>query len=298
MPAFPPLLRSAAESALGTPLAEITPLSGGDANEVYRLGTARGEFVLKVGHETTDHPRMFHAEAQGLDLLRSAGALMVPEVLGYGLERSPGGSGLAWLLLPYLTPAPETPAAQEAFGRGLAALHRVTSPTFGGTPGNFMGRQPQPNPARDSAAAFFRDARLLPQLERAQLERAQWLSAGDRADFGALLARLPNLIPPEPPALVHGDLWRGNAIFTVHGPALIDPAAAYSHREVDLALMRLFGGFSERVFAAYEEAFPTAPGAAARADLWNLYPLLMHVNSFGARYLGRLRTALGEALTL
>lgn len=288
-PALLPLLHH----HLGGPVLKATALSGGDINDVYRLTTGQGEVVLKASRRALPH--LFFAEAQGLGLLRGAASrrpagLLVPEVLAYG--DAPGG--WQYLLQSYLPPGDETPQAQEALGRGLAALHSVTVPGFGGTADNYFGALPQFNPPAQSAADFFWEARLRPQVRLA----AEHLSEADADRFEALRVRLPRLIPPEPPSLVHGDLWHGNLLYTSAGPALIDPAAAHSHREVDLAAMTLFGGVAERVFDAYAEAFPLAPGWQRRTDLWNLYPLLAHVNMFGSGYLGRTRSALDAALQL
>ena len=111
-------------------------------------------------------------------------------------------------------------------------------------------------------------------------------------------ARLPQRCgPAEPPARLHGDLWGGNLLTDEHGaPVLIDPAVYGGHREVDLAMMQLFGGFSARVFDAYHEAHPLAPGWRERAPLYQLYPLLVHVNLFGGSYLGGVRRALRQVL--
>lgn len=292
---LPPAVRAAAQSHLGVVLQDESRLSGGDISSVFRVEAGQGRFVVKVRPESGEYPALYFAEAQGLHLLGQTQTLAVPQVVAYGtVPGSTGGGHLAYLIMNYLDPAPPTPEAQEALGRGLAALHRHTAPQFGGTPDNFMGSLPQANPATTTAAEFFWSARLEPQL---QLAGAR-LTAQDRQKFDLLRERLPTLIPPEAPALVHGDLWSGNVLLTTLGPALIDPAATYSHREVDLSLLRLFGGTDERVFAAYQEAFPLAAGWQARADLWNLYPLLVHLNLFGESYLERLRAALGSALRL
>lgn len=288
-PALLPLL----EQHLGGRILVATPLSGGDSNDVYRLQTGRGDFVLKASRRTLPH--LFFAEAQGLGLLRGAasrrpGGLLLPEVLAHG--NAPGG--WQYLLQRYLPPVAATPQDQEALGRGLAALHSVTVPGFGATADNYFGTMPQFNPPARSAADFFWEARLQPQLRLAQ----EHLSEADLDQFGTLRQRLPKLIPVEVPSLVHGNLWHGNLLYTAAGPALIDPAAAHSHREVDLAAMTLFGGVEQRVFDAYAEAFPPAPGWQDRAALWNLYPLLAHVNMFGSGYLGRTRAALNAALLL
>ncbi|GAA5501720.1 putative ketoamine kinase HMPREF0351_12196 [Deinococcus xinjiangensis] len=290
---LPPLVRSQLETSLGAGIEASSRLAGGDTNAVFKLDTARGPFVVKLRREAEAYPAQFFAESQGLALLRGAGALTVPEVLSYGTASGGPAADWAFLLLSYLSPVPETRAAQEALGHGLAQLHRVTAEQFGGTPDNFMGALPQQNPAKATAAEFFWEARLAPQLARAGL-----LSAADRAGFEQLRERLPRLIPAEAPALVHGDLWHGNMLYAANGPALIDPASTYAHREADLSLMGLFGGFANPVFAAYAESYPPAEGWRERADLWNLYPLLVHLNLFGESYLSRVREALAGALRL
>lgn len=285
--ALPPALRPQIEMLLGTAVTGARRLTGGDINDVWRLDTVKGRAVLKASRP--GRADVFAAEAAGLELLRAGGPLTVPGVIAHG--DAPGG--WAYLLLEWLEPADSTPAAEEALGRGLAALHRAPAPGFGGTAPNSFGRLEQVNGPEDGAAEFFWNQRLAPQLRLA----AGRLDAAERARFEALRGRLPALIPSEPPALVHGDLWHGNVLYSDRGPALIDPAAAYSHREVDVALLHLFGAVPERVLAAYYEAYPLTPGWRDRLPMWNLYPLLAHLNMFGASYLGRVRSALDAALT-
>ena len=295
MNSLPPAVKAAVESHLGSRLAEVSRLSGGDVSAVFRVVAGHGQFVAKGAH-----PALFFAESQGLHLLgqhmvEQARALTVPQVVGYGtVAGGTGGGNLAYLVMNYLEAEPETPEAHETLGRGLAALHRTVGAQFGGTPDNFMGSLPQANPPTATAAEFFWAARLAPQLKRAK----NHLNADDVRNFEVLRERLPGLIPVEAPALVHGDLWRGNVLFSTLGPALLDPAATYSHREVDLSMLRLFGGIDERVFQAYAEAFPLTEGWEQRANLWNLYPLLVHVNMFGDSYLGRLRMALHNTINI
>lgn len=286
--ALPAALRPQLEMTLGTSITSARPLGGGDISEVSVLETARGAFVLKATRRAL--PYLYFAEAQGLRLLGRAGNLTVPEVVSHG----DGPGGYQYLLLTYLPPAPDTPEAHEALGRGLAALHRHSAVAFGGGGDNYFGSLAQANPETEDAASFYWTARLEPQLRlaRPHLERA------DLERFTQVQARLKSLVPTEPPALVHGDLWHGNVLFTSRGPALIDPAAAFSHREVDLALMRLFGGFAPRVFGAYAEAYTPSPGWEERASLWQLYPLLAHVNMSGGSDVARLRRALNQTLNL
>lgn len=273
---------------LGADVRRASRLSGGDVNDVYLLETANGYFVLKATRRPL--PQFFFAESQGLHLLRSGGPLSVPEVIAHG--DAPGG--YQYLLLSYLPPVPESDEAHESLGRGLAQLHRCAGEVFGGRGDNYLGWLPQVNTAATSAAEFYWHSRLEPQLKLA----GKHLSSTDLGRFELVRGKLPQIIPAESPALVHGDLWHGNVLYSTHGPALIDPAAAFSHREVDLAALHLFGAPPQHVLDAYQEANPLAPNWQKRVPLWNLYPLLAHLNMFGVSYLGRVRQALDAALLL
>jgi len=280
-------LRARVESLLGSAVLSVTRVSGGDINDAFELGLAnRRSVFLKT------NPRaplgMFAAEAAGLSFLREARALRVPEVLAV----SPSDQQPPFLLLEFIRSARARPDFDVTLGRGLSALHRFGAPSFGWQQGNFIGRLAQENREHASWAAFYREQRLEPQLCAA--EAAGRAPKELRRKFEQLFEELPELVgAPEPPARLHGDLWGGNVHVDEHGaPCLIDPAVYGGHREMDLAMMRLFGGFSERVFAAYSEAFPLSPGHEARVQLYQLYPLLVHLNLFGGGYLGSLQQAL------
>ncbi|HEX2092388.1 MAG TPA: fructosamine kinase family protein, partial [Longimicrobiaceae bacterium] len=163
---------------------------------------------------------------------------------------------------------------------------------------NFIGPLPQPNAPAAGWAEFWRDRRLEPQLRRA---RDAGHSPGPPADWERLFARLPGLLAPaerDGSSLLHGDLWSGNVVAGAGGePWLVDPAAYRGHREVDLAMAGLFGGFSARFHAAYAEAWPLLPGyPEGRRAVYQLYYLLVHVVLFGGGYVERTRAALREAL--
>jgi fructosamine-3-kinase len=228
---------------------------------------------------------MFSAEARGLEWLREADALRVPAVISVG-------SG--FLVLEYLEPAPHRSGFDEELGRGLAQLHRFGARWFGLDHDNFIGRLPQANAPLPRWSDFYRSRRLEPQLQRAR--HAGLVDRALQARFDRLLSRLDELVgPDEPPARLHGDLWGGNLHSDERGgPCLIDPAVYGGHRELDLAMMRLFGGFSERTFGAYAEAYPLAPGFEQRVALYQLYPLLVHVNLFGGSYVGSVRNVLSH----
>ncbi|TAK43120.1 MAG: ketosamine-3-kinase [Saprospiraceae bacterium] len=261
--------------------------SGGDINQACLLETTRGKFFLKMNTGTAAG-RMFATEAKGLQLLAKSGALRVPEVIGLGQN-----AGHAFLLLEYLEPGYRPPGFWEEFGAALAALHRSSAPRFGLDQDNFIGSLPQSNARHDNWPSFFTSERLQPQVVLAL--HGQQLITADAQNFERLYKKLPEICPEEPPALIHGDLWSGNFMCDTHGnPVLFDPAVSYSHREMDLAMSRLFGGFDRQFYRSYEEAWPLAPGFGQRLPVYQLYYLLVHVNLFGGSYAGSVRSILQQ----
>ncbi len=275
-------VRAAVEQALGATVERTARLGGGDINEAFEVRLAGGRRIFVKQNQSAD-PAMFPAEARGLAWLAAAKALRVPEVIA--VSSSP-----AFLALEYLEPARHRRDFDEELGRGLAALHRFGAASFGLDHDNFIGRLPQINTPEADWPTFYRTRRLEPMMRH--------LDAALARRFDALFARLPELVgPAEPPARLHGDLWGGNLHADEAGaPCLIDPAVYGGHREVDLAMMRLFGGFSPRVFDAYAEAYPLPEGHEARVPLYQLYPLLVHVGLFGAGYIGSVQRALAKVL--
>ncbi len=259
-------------AALGSAVRSMTAISGGDINDAFRVTLADARIVFVKAH-TRAPEGMFAAEAAGLEWLR-AGPLRVPRVLAVDDRYL----ALEWL---DLDRSPE-PAA---LGRGLAELHRATPPSFGLDAPNFLATVPQDNTPEPDWPTFYVERRLRPLCARARL--------GVDRQLDALVARRDLFGPREPPARLHGDLWGGNLMVDPSGaPCLIDPAVYGGHREVDLAMMQLFGGFAPRVFSAYQEAWPLAPGYEERVPLYQLYFLMVHVNLFGRSYLAQAEHAL------
>ena len=285
-------LRGRVERALAQRITAVSRVSGGDINDAFELTLADGQSAfLKTNARAA--PSMFAVEARGLGFLEQARALRVPLVLGHSSEHE---GGPHFLLLELVRSARPQRGFDEALGRGLAALHRSGAPSFGLDEPNFIGRLPQSNTPSETWAEFYRAQRLEAQLDLALASGR--VSPALRRDFERLFARLPELVgDAEPPARLHGDLWSGNLHVDEQGaPCLIDPAVYGGQREVDLAMMRLFGGFSEPVFSAYHEAFPLMAGHASRVALYQLYPLLVHVNLFGGGYVNAVQRALAEYL--
>jgi fructosamine-3-kinase len=269
-----PELRQILEQALGHSLTRAAALGGGSINNAFKVVLGDGSRVFVKTHPNPP-AGMFDAEARGLRWLEEARAIRVPRVLAVSDVRP------AYLALELLSPAKRRPGFDEELGRSLAALHAFGAPSFGLDHDNFIGRLAQSNAPTDNWPSFYWLSRLEPQL-RLAVDRGS-IDAGTRSRFRTLSNALPELMgPEEPPSRLHGDLWGGNLHVDESGaPCLIDPAVYGGHREIDLAMMRLFGGFGERVFAAYAEALPLAPAAGSRVPLYQLYPLLVHVNLFG-----------------
>jgi len=282
-------LRHALERALGSPPRAARSLSGGDINDAFEvtLEDTRSVFVKTNARAA---PEMFPAEARGLAFLAEARVLRVPRVLAV----SSAHDEVRFLALELVPSGSPARGHDEALGRGLAALHRFGTPRFGLDHDNFIGSLPQSNRARPSWAEFYEKERLAPQLARAAAQGRA--SAAMRRGFDRVVSRLGELVgPEEAPSRLHGDLWGGNLHTDDSGaPCLIDPAVYGGHREVDLAMMRLFGGFGERVFSAYSETFPLAPGSRERIELYQLYPLMVHVNLFGGGYGGSVERILAK----
>ncbi len=282
-------MREAVEDALGERVTAVRSLSGGSIDEAARIETRNGVYFAKRIHPTATPDKRFLVplwcdasapppipgpygrEAAGLLALRESGtSLVVPRVVWVGE---------ALLILEWMEAGPRVEGFDERLGRGLAELHRHSAQRFGFAHDNFCGATPQPNGWLHSWLEFYGTRRLGHQA-RLAVERGRDVRLLER-----LVARLDGLLgDPEPPALIHGDLWSGNLVDDRGAPALVDPAAYFGHREAELGMMVLFGGFSPRVFAAYDEAWPLQAGWRARLPLYTLYHVLNHDHLFGGGY--------------
>jgi fructosamine-3-kinase len=269
--------------ALGVSVVSVEPLGGGCISEASKVTLADGRTVfakssagLTVG--------MLSVEAEGLGWLAEAAAVEVPDVLALSD---------AVLVLEWVEPGNRTADTDVRLGRGLAALHQAGADHFGWHRDGFIGRLAQRNtPASDDWASFWMTRRVEP-LARVAHERGS-LDVEVLGLVERLGERLPELVGPrEAPARLHGDLWSGNVHIDRSGePWLIDPAAYGGHREVDLAMLHLFGAPAPACTAAYDEVFPLADGWRERLRLWQLEPLLAHAVMFGGSYGGSARAVL------
>jgi len=278
--ALPAALSARLAELLGAPVHSAQSVYGGDINQ--SAGFECGGVPYFVKWNASAPPRMFPTEAHGLRLLTGAQALRVPAVIAQG---DADGACPAFLVLEWIeTGGGRSDRTMEQFGAGLAALHRCTAEQFGLDRNNFIGRLPQPNTPADRWVTFYGEQRIGFQMK---LARQQGRLPARREDLlTRLIARLPEWVADADlvPSLLHGDLWGGNYLIDHQGVAvLIDPAVCYGHREMDLAMSELFGGFSPRFYDAYFAAYP-APGYPDRCALYQLYYLLAHLNLFGEPY--------------
>lgn len=290
MPLPGPIAERASErlsQALGVPVdvEAAVPVGGGSINDAYRLVTNEGPFFVKIDHADR-FPSLFEAEADGLRRLEAAGSLRVPRVIAFGEEQD-----TSYLLLEHIAGGTRDRTFWERLGRGLAQLHGHTWTSFGLERANYIGSLEQVNTPQPRWPDLFIHCRLEPLVKRARDKRR--IEGGTVLRFERLFVRLEDLFPPEAPALLHGDLWNGNILAAADGtPVVIDPAVYYGHREMDIAMTRLFGGFDEAFLAAYQDERPLERGWEERVDLCNLYPLLVHALLFGGSYVAQVDAVL------
>ena len=267
--------QAALAAALGSAPTDATSVAGGDINDAYRVRLADGRTIFVKAH--ADPPvGMFAAEAVGLAWLRDGGApLRIPNVIA---------SGDDWLALEWLDLVGRPDPA--ALGRGLAMLHASSAPAFGLAGESFLATLCQDNAPEAAWPAFYVERRLRPLCARARL--------GLDAELDRLLAATDRFGPPEPPARLHGDLWWGNVAAAQGEPVILDPAVYGGHREIDLAMLALFGGLPDPLVAAYDEVFPLADGWRERIELHQLYPLAAHACLFGGGYGAQVSRALAR----
>jgi protein-ribulosamine 3-kinase len=265
------------------------PIGGGCINHGMMLEVPQQKLFFKW-NDAHKCPGMFEAERKGLELLSQQHCIRIPKVIEVIEGQTHSG-----LLLEFIPNSRRKMGSEEALGRQLACLHRCESEKYGLDHSNFMGSLPQDNSYKSSLYDFFIGNRLEPQLQLGLKKGA--ISKTIYEQFQAFYHQLPELLMEEKPALIHGDLWNGNYVIAEDGePVLIDPAVAYGNREMDIAMTTLFGGFGDSFYAAYNESYPLQTGYAQRFDIYNLYPLLVHVNLFGGGYLHQVKEILQKYL--
>ncbi|MBC9732556.1 fructosamine kinase family protein [Nocardioides marmotae] len=274
-----PLVARRAEGLLGAAVVATAPVAGGDTATATKLRLSNGTTALMktMPHAPAD---FFEAEARGLRWLGEVeGGARVPEVLGVDSE---------CLVMRWIEPGKQTADAAADLGRALAATHAAGAAAYGAGPGGehrdtYIARLPLPNRPAPTWAEFYAVRRVLPYLKLARDRGA--MTDEQAATVESVVGKLPALLPEEGPARLHGDLWNGNVVWGVDGVHLVDPAAYGGHREMDLAMLSLFGlPHLPKMIEAYAEVTPLTEGWEDRLALHQLFPLLVHACLFGGGY--------------
>lgn len=262
-------------------------IGGGSINAALKVETNKGTFFIKHNSKQL-YPAMFEKEALGLKFLRDTAAIEVPEVITFGDINDE-----SFLVLNFVESRFKSNIFWDEFAKNLATLHRNTSEKFGLDHNNYIGSLKQLNCWKNTWADFFREHRLEVQIKIAR--DSSLLDRSIVSAFERFYSRINEIFPDEPPSLLHGDLWSGNFMVGENGePIIIDPAVYYGHREMDLAMSQLFGGYSNEFYSSYNKYFPMEKGWQKRMDYCNLYPLLVHVNLFGGSYVASVKSIISR----
>ncbi len=274
---IPEYIKSEIQSGLNAEIVSSEHQTGGDINSAAIINFENGySYFLKWNDAAPE--RMFETEAKGLELLSDADTeLIIPEVILIGID---------FLLLSLIESGTENSDSSFQFGAELAKLHKHSSESFGLDHSNFIGKLSQKNSTHQNWADFYISERIKPQIKLGI--KSGKFESNLISKLVSLHQVVQRVFPEEPPSLLHGDLWSGNYMFTKDGRASIyDPAVYYGHREMDIAMTRLFGGFSSDFYAGYNSEYPLAGGFEDRIELCNLYPVLVHANLFGGAYVNQ-----------
>ena len=265
----------------------LGPIKQRSANHGGLLTLESGTKLFLKHYQGSNASQQASAENQGLlylnGLIKSEPKLSVVKPVAVGEN---------WLLLPWIEQS-RVKSDWRSLGRGLAQLHQQPQSAFGFHSDNFCGPTPQPNPSYKDGYQFFASARLRHQAYLNQ--QRGMIDQSDTDQIDRFCQKLPELIPKQLPAAIHGDLWSGNVLFNRAGePVLIDPACHHGWPEAELAMTVLFGGFEAAFYHAYEETMPLEPGWRQRTEIYNLYHLLNHLYLFGSGYYGQVKTILNR----
>ncbi len=263
-----------AEALLDVAVVSTTPVAGGNICTTTRLRLTDGRSAV-IKTRPNRPTGFFETEANGLDQLRAAGGVPVPNVLAVNAE---------CIVLDWIEPSKPTAELAEQFGRSLAKTHSVTPASFGAEQDGFIGLAPLPNRPLPTWEEFYASRRVMPYL-RAAVDRGA-LTVEQAAIIERAMKQIHSFSgDSEPPALLHGDLWSGNMVWGAEQIHLIDPAVHGGHRETDLAMLALFGTpHLQKVLDAYNETSPLQDGWTERVALHQLHPLLVHAVLFGGAY--------------
>lgn len=263
----------------------FSSISGGSINNAFKVETSSNVYFVKW-NQARKYPGMFEKEARGLELLKNANEIFIPAVIGCDFDHD-----FSIIVLEYVEPAREVKSFWEDFGGSLARLHKHTDENFGLDHDNYIGSLEQYNSYHNNWIEFFINQRLAIQIKMARdkglIDKAMIMK------FEKMYHHLTDFFPVEKPSLIHGDLWSGNFMTNAMGePCILDPAVHYGHRLMDIGMSMLFGGFTPEFYDSYNRTFPMESNWRKSVEIANLYPLMVHVNLFGAGYTGSVRSIL------
>lgn len=265
------------EDKLSQEIINISSISGGDINMVYKLTTSEDTCVLKV-NTTNSFPQMFEKEKKGLQSLAET-SVKTPKVIQSFKE-----SGYQFFIIEFIKEEAKRKNFWENFAIDLAKIHKAGNDTFGLDYDNYIGSLQQVNTPKNTWKTFFIENRIQPLIKHAI--DIKLLKTDHLIEFESMFSRFDEILPKEKPSLVHGDLWSGNLMCgTGQKPVFIDPAIYFGNREMDIAMTQMFGGFHNSFIDHYNEIFPLEKNWEDRIEIYNLYPNLVHLILFGASYL-------------
>lgn len=255
-------------------------LSGGSISSAFLLEHSEGAYFLKI-NSSSEAQKMFHAEQKGLQAIEETASIAVPKVHHVGLFENN-----AFLLMDFVESKSPSANDYKALGKQLAELHLNHKEAFGFTADNFIGGLPQQNKQHSDWCSFYWHERIAPQMQMAK--QANLLQTNEMVSEQTAISVFKELLGNDvKPSVLHGDLWAGNYLIATDGtPYLIDPATYWGHSMVDIAMSKLFGGYSAAFYDAYHKVIPTTNNYNAQIDLYQLYFLLVHLNMFGRSYYG------------
>lgn len=254
-------------------------VSGGDINDAFKLETEEGQYYFLKLNDYNRYPEMFEQEAKGLAALKKSCRLKVPDVINYGIYKNQ-----QYLLLEWIEKGAPAKDFAQNLGTSIAEMHKIRQSYFGFKQDNHIGSLQQINTPSEYWGEFYANFRIL-RLVKLLYDRND-ISDIDLVHAENFCKQLNNIFPLEPPSLLHGDLWGGNYMITKEGYASIfDPAVYYGHREMDIGMAKLFGGFHNDFYNTYNHFYPLEKGWQARQPFTQLYPLLVHALLFGGSYI-------------
>jgi fructosamine-3-kinase len=281
-----PQIKEILQEYLSENIKSISSVSGGDINTVYKIITNQNSYVLKLNQKEL-FPDMFKKEKQGLEILAGTGVKTPVVILTFTHQNH------QYLLLESIREEPVSQLFWKNFAEDLTKIHQTTTKNFGLDHHNYIGSLHQDNSEKNTWEIFFIENRIKPLVKKAfDLNR---LDKSHLKSFENIYSRLNEILPKEKPSLVHGDLWGGNLMKGQNQtPVFIDPAVYFGHREMDIAMTKMFGGFDHSYLDYYNEIFPMENGWKDRIAIHNLYPNLVHLILFGKSYLGGIERVIGK----